>query len=273
MNDFLKAIGPDCINPAAVFVDSMRVLLCSSCPSIFRDSLSFLRCFVYSCSSPNYLPLISSKLFPTILSTHRLQDLSVIDHPHIMADIILIVQSGVWLATNDSVGSFPTASKIVPQHVRDVVLREVLIPIEPSLVQLRRNRRLSSSINESRNTWLLFSYLLEAVAFHQPSLDHFRSSRIPFVFHSLLSEIALEDPCQYIFWLMAAKTDKWVTSGRDTARRGRMLLQTLEQEGLRDGVELELLHNDSAALGKLIRRFSSEILRFLEVNLGLSDRH
>ncbi|KAK2945134.1 hypothetical protein BLNAU_19924 [Blattamonas nauphoetae] len=77
-----------------------------------------------------------------ILSTPRLRDLSVIDDKVIMNDIIDVFKKGVWLSSTDSIQSTSIASDTDPESIRHLVLHEVLIPIEPSLVQISRNRHL-----------------------------------------------------------------------------------------------------------------------------------
>ncbi|KAK2961710.1 hypothetical protein BLNAU_3147 [Blattamonas nauphoetae] len=156
-----------------------------------------------------------------------------------------------------------------PDSIRDVVLPEVIIPIEPSLVQISRNPHLLSWIKEYKTNLQLLLTLLNISPLHQPTLDFICSSPIPMVFPSLLSKVEDNDTHQFIIKLMSSHLRRWKTHGTDTERRGRIVLQTLEQEGFRDHLELTLHHNKSSMYGKKVRRFSFEILN----DFGINCRH
>ncbi|KAK2951537.1 hypothetical protein BLNAU_13559 [Blattamonas nauphoetae] len=143
MTAFLKDLGQNSSNPAAVFVDSMNVLLSCSNYYIFKDALLFLHQCIDRCTSSNILDLVSAKLLPGILSTHRLRDLSGTANEDTLKRVLKIFDACLW-----------PSSKINIDTLRDLVLHEVLIPIEPSLVQIGRNPHLLSQ-NDEYNSILM----------------------------------------------------------------------------------------------------------------------
>ncbi|KAK2955696.1 hypothetical protein BLNAU_9386 [Blattamonas nauphoetae] len=186
--DFLMAVGRDSINPNAKFVDSISVLVSSSHPSIFKATLSFIRKCLDCCSSSLKLDLVSSKLFPGILSSQNLQRLPLIADKSVMEDILAIFLSCIELLSTASVLTLSSASGIRPESIRDVVLREVLVPIEPSLVQISRNRYLFWWDDECKETFILLTKIFDFGPLHQPTHDFICSSCIPVVLQSLLSK-------------------------------------------------------------------------------------
>ncbi|KAK2961774.1 hypothetical protein BLNAU_3211 [Blattamonas nauphoetae] len=218
-DDFLKAVGQDSPNPAAV-----------------------------------------------ILSTPHLRDLSVVEDKVIMNDILSIFKFGVWLVDASTVQFLSITSDTDPQSIRGVVLHEVLIPMEPSLVQISRNPHLLSWIDEYKDTLRLLINIFDMSAFHQPTLDFVCSSRIPMVFQSLLSKVEYKNTHQFIIWLMTSDTRTWKRDGAETWRRGRILLQTLEQEGFRDHLEQTLLHDKSPPYGRFVREYSYDLMNDLGLN-------
>ncbi|KAK2961718.1 hypothetical protein BLNAU_3155 [Blattamonas nauphoetae] len=215
-NDLLNAIGQDSPNPSAMFVDSMVVLLSSSHPSIFRDTLSFLhRCLLW-CSFSNHLALVSSKLIPRILSSSHLQNLSVTADKIILDRIVLILDRGVNLASTHLIQPVSSTSSTDPQSIRSMVLNEVLIPMEPSLVQIGSNRHLLSWNNEFKDTMELLTKIFEVSVFHQPTLDFICSSRIPMAFQSLLSKVEEEDTHRFIISNKCNHIRRWQVNGAET---------------------------------------------------------
>ncbi|KAK2954879.1 hypothetical protein BLNAU_10209 [Blattamonas nauphoetae] len=264
--DLLKAIGQGSPDPTAVFVDSMTVLESSSHPSIIRETLAFLHRCLDWCSPSNRLTLVSSKLFSRLLSTPHLRNLSVIEDKVILPNILALFNSGVYLSSPDFLQALSTTSDTDPQIFRDLVLNEVLIPIEPSLVQISRNPHLLSWKEEYKNTLQLLTEIFEVSALHQPTLDSICSSRIPMVFQSLLSKVEDEDTHQLAVWTISYNISKWQTEESETAGRGRILLQTLEQEGFRDYLEQTLFHDTSSLYGKDVRDKSFSIVNTLGMN-------
>ncbi|KAK2949244.1 hypothetical protein BLNAU_15847 [Blattamonas nauphoetae] len=173
-NAFLKAIGQDSTNTAAV------------------DALTLLRPCVVKCSKPTCMAFISSKLLPRMLSTPHLRDLSEIDDQSILSNMMEILQAGVVLATEDTILSLSTTSDIFPQSIRDLVLNEVLIPMEPSLVQIKRQKVLLSWNEEYQQALNLLINIFKVSAFDQPTLDFVCTSHIPIVFQSLISKVKHE---------------------------------------------------------------------------------
>ncbi|KAK2951008.1 hypothetical protein BLNAU_14086 [Blattamonas nauphoetae] len=181
-------IAQDTSSPTAVFVDSIAVLLSSSHPSIVRKTLVMVRSCLNFCTLSNRMALLSAKLIPGILSTQSLQDLSVIEDKDVMKEILKILSSVVEISATIFLQSLPTDINADPQSIRDVVFREVLIPLEPSLVQISRNPHLLSWNNEYQVTLILLSCTFDVSVFHQPALAFVVSSHIPMAFQSLLSK-------------------------------------------------------------------------------------
>ncbi|KAK2942595.1 hypothetical protein BLNAU_22489 [Blattamonas nauphoetae] len=250
VNDLLKSIGHHSPNPIPVFVDSIILLLSLPDQSTVNTVLSILGSY-FKVRHLSIITFVSSKLIPRILSTPLLQDLSVIDDNWVLYDIIIIFDSCVWLASPNAVTSFPTDSGTDPLSIRDLVLHEVLIPMEPSLVQISRNRQILSWIDESHETLRLLSSIFEVSVFHQPTLNFICSSHIPMVYQSLLSEIEMDGMHLYVIRFMSFKIHKWNHDEAETWRRGRILLQTLEQEGFRDGQEQTLFQGGAFDIDRI----------------------
>ncbi|KAK2961796.1 hypothetical protein BLNAU_3233 [Blattamonas nauphoetae] len=266
IDHLLKAIGQHFPDPAAVFVDSITILLSSPHPSIFREALPFIRRCLNYCYPSNRLALVSSKLLPGIISTPHLRDLSVIDNQGMMNDICVIFDRCVCLSSTDTVLYFSTTLDIDPQSIRNLVLHEVLIPFEPSLVQISRNPRFVSWDYEYQNASIFLIDIFDMSAYHQPTLDFVCSSRIPIVFQSLLSKVENIFPHRVIISSLAENIRKWKEDGAETADRGRILLQTLEREGFHEGIEQTLFHNKSSENGRFVRWYSFEIMNYLGMN-------
>ncbi|KAK2943180.1 hypothetical protein BLNAU_21908 [Blattamonas nauphoetae] len=201
-----------------------------------------------------------------ILSTPHLRDLSLIDDQGVMNDIRFIFNRGVWISSTDGMRYLSPNSDTDSYSLRNLVLREVLIPMEPSLVQISHNLRLLSWNEEFKDTTELLTKIFEVGAFHQPTLDFICSSRIPMAFQSLLSEVEDEDTHQYIILLISDNINKWKYVGVETARRGRILLQTLEREGFIERLEQTLLLDKASEDGRCVRFFSFKIMNYLGVN-------
>ncbi|KAK2944551.1 hypothetical protein BLNAU_20505 [Blattamonas nauphoetae] len=244
----------------------MTVLLSSPHQSIFRDALSFIRECLLRCSTSNRLILISSKLFHGILSTPDLRDLSVIGDQDILKVNLAIFSIGVWLSSEHEIHSLSTTLNSSPESIRNMVLHQVLIPIEPSLLQIGRNRHLWSLGDESENIFRLLSKIFEVSAFHQPTLNFVCSSRLPMVFKSLLSKLDSENTNQFITRLMTSNIRTWKANGSESCRGGMKLLQALEREGFRDAIEQAPFHTKIVLYGHEKMGFSFEIMNFLGMN-------
>ncbi|KAK2959926.1 hypothetical protein BLNAU_5123 [Blattamonas nauphoetae] len=122
IDGFLNGIGQGSTNPAVVFVDSVIVLLFSSHPSIFSDTLTFIRECLIRCSLSNQLAMVSAQLIPRILSAPRLQHLSVVEDNNLLQDFISITEVCVWLASSDILQSLLTYCNFCPQSVRNTSL-------------------------------------------------------------------------------------------------------------------------------------------------------
>ncbi|KAK2951006.1 hypothetical protein BLNAU_14084 [Blattamonas nauphoetae] len=265
IDDFMKAIGQGSSNPAAVFVDSVIVLLSSSHPSIIGDVLTLIYESLRWSLSTN-LAIISNKLIPRIFSTPHLRDLSVVADKDILKNIINITHTAVQLLTPITLRSLQASTDTAPLLIRDVVLHEVLIPIEPTLVQINRNRRLFSWSYESRTTLHIIYKILESCVFHQPTLDFLCTSHITMVFQSLLTEVELEYTHKYHLWCLSDSFSKWRKNGAEISDRWKILLQTLEREGFRDGLEQTLHPNKTSGQGRLIRVYSLNALDLFGIN-------
>ncbi|KAK2943174.1 hypothetical protein BLNAU_21902 [Blattamonas nauphoetae] len=202
-----------------------------------------------------------------ILSSPRLRDLSVIDDKVIMNDIIDVFRSSVRISSSDGVQALSIASDTDPESIRHLVLHEVLIPIEPSLVQMGRNPHILSLNNQCREVLRLPMRIFEVSVFHQPTLYFICSSRIPILFQSLLSKEEDEYTHQLIIWLLYHNIGTWKEDGAETADRGRILLQTLEMEGFLDGLEQTLFHDESTQNGRFVRSYSF----LLVIDLGMNS--
>ncbi|KAK2954884.1 hypothetical protein BLNAU_10214 [Blattamonas nauphoetae] len=261
----LKTMGKDPAASIPTLLDSIIILLASPHHSIFMHSLSFLHKCLDWCSFPNRLTFLSAKLFSRMLSTPFLRDLSAIDNPSILNDVIWMSVSTIQLSFG-TIQSLSTICNTDPETIRDMVLHEVLIPIEPSLVQISRNPHLLSWNDECNATLIFLTRIFEMSPFHQPTLDFICSSRIPMAFQSLLSKVEDVDTNQYIIWKMFENINKWKEDGTETVSRGRRLLQTLEGEGFSEGLEQTLLHDESTKYGGLVRYRSFEFMKYLGLN-------
>ncbi|KAK2961817.1 hypothetical protein BLNAU_3254 [Blattamonas nauphoetae] len=224
-------------------------------------SLASMRVFIFKPPT-----LVSSKLIPRMLSTPHLRDLSLIADSNIMLHILTIF----YLAGQHQLYSLPLHAVLFidPQSTRNLVLHEVLIPLESSLVQIRRNPRLLSWKEKFKAILEFLVKIFDVSAFHQPTLNFTCSSRIPTVFQSLLLEVEHEETYQFIIWLMSDYLRKWKRDGAETAGRGRIVLQTLEQEGFFEGLE-QTLHPDKSTMDGLdVRTHSLWLMKRLGTNSG-----
>ncbi|KAK2961836.1 hypothetical protein BLNAU_3273 [Blattamonas nauphoetae] len=263
----LNVVGQGSPNPTAVFMDSMAVLLGSSYLCIVQQTLRYIEHCLDNFSPSKRLVFLSCKLIPRILSTPYLRDLSKIGQRLILNDLIGILSEGISVASLHIIGYLRTNFNIDPESIRNVVLHEVLTPIELSLVQLRRNPFILSWKDEDQNVFSLFFFIFEDCAFHQPTMDFICSSHIPTVFQSLLLEVENEPVYQFVIWFLSYNISRWKMDGGDTASRGRLLLQTLEQEGFRDGLVQTQFHDDLRRHGKALRGDSFKIMNDLGMNI------
>ncbi|KAK2954895.1 hypothetical protein BLNAU_10225 [Blattamonas nauphoetae] len=256
---FLKTIGEDPADSIPPFLDSTIILLSSPHPSIFRDTLSFLHHCLRGCSPSNHLAFLSAKLFSRMLSTPFLRDLSAINDQGIVKDTIEMLEWCIQLTSTDSLQSLSTTLHTDPQSIRDLMLYEVVIPVEPVLVQINQNHHLFSLHDGYLTTLKLFVKIFDLGAFHQPTLDFICSSRIPMVFQSLLSKIEHEETHHVIYLFMSGNISIWKYRGAETWCRGRILLQTLEREGFIDELEQSLLHIKTKPHGNTVRQACSSL--------------
>ncbi|KAK2954835.1 hypothetical protein BLNAU_10165 [Blattamonas nauphoetae] len=242
VSSFLRTINQNISH--RLFVDDVLKKIGQKSPNPTAELSSF----------PKQLTLIFSKLIPRVLSIPYLRDLSVIDDRNILRDILLILSTCIQISSPDTLRSLSTTLHADPDSIRDVVLYEVLIPMEPSLVQISRNILLLLWQPECEQTLLFMSNIFDKCAFHQPTLDFICSSRIPMAFQSLLSKVEYEYTHHVIYLFMSNHIDEWKKHGTKTMRRGRILLQTLEQEGFRNHLEKTLLHDKSSEDGQCVLR-------------------
>ncbi|KAK2950890.1 hypothetical protein BLNAU_14192 [Blattamonas nauphoetae] len=236
-----------------MFVDTIIVLLVSSPKYIARDTLFLVDQCLQSCSPSYCLALISSKLLTRILSTPRLNTLSVVADKRTLNNILILLNFGAELSSIKRIQSLSTASNTNPEDLGVLVLQEVLIPMEPSLIQISRNHRLLSWSDDYNEITHVMLRLFKASAFHQPTLTFLCSSHIPMAFQSLLSKVEHEVTHQLIIWHMFKRITAWKANGVEIWSRGRVLLQTLESEGFFEGLEQTLLHDKSTRDGKTVR--------------------
>ncbi|KAK2942584.1 hypothetical protein BLNAU_22501 [Blattamonas nauphoetae] len=263
---FLRAIGKESSNAIPTLVDSMTVLLFSSHHSIFKGTLTFIHTCLNWCPLSTRLAIVSSSLIPRIPSSPHCRALSLVEDNCILNDLIEIVHTIVRLSTAGYLHCLSTDVGLDPQSVRDVVLHEVLMPMEPSLVQISRNHHFLSWNDEWSSTMGLMTHILKLSPFHQPTLDFVCSSRIPIVIQSLLSQNEHERNNQFVIGLMSNNIDEWKKDGGETWCRGRILLQTQEQEGFFEGIEQILFHDKISGGGKCVRFYSFNLLNKLGLN-------
>ncbi|KAK2949232.1 hypothetical protein BLNAU_15835 [Blattamonas nauphoetae] len=180
-----------------------------------------------------------------------------------------------WQKTSDQLrvvlGTITTNIKMRRKILRGVVLHEILIPVEPYLVQISRNSHLLSWNDESKNTLEFLTEIFDMGAFHQHTLDFICSSGIPMAFQSLLSKMEdddirfdiLEEIVRYIF--------NWKLNRGGLWHRGNIVWQTLEREGFRDHLEQYLLHDKSSNDGETVRDKSFKIINFMGMNAPQSE--
>ncbi|KAK2961828.1 hypothetical protein BLNAU_3265 [Blattamonas nauphoetae] len=264
-----NAFGPNSTDSAAAFVDSMTLIFTLPHPSVFRDALEFFRKCLSPLSKSTQIAVLSTNIIRRILSAPQLRDLSSMTDHSLLKSVVRIFNNCVWFSSPDSVRSLSAVSDADPQSVRDVVLNKVLIPIEQSLVQINRNPRLLSWNDEYKLLLSLQSRIFEVSAFHQPTLDFICSSRIPIVFQSLLSKVEDEDTHQFIIALMNDNINEWKMDGAETWCRGRILLQTLEQEGFRNHLEQTLFHDQRREYNWDVRSYSVRLKHHLGMNSPL----
>ncbi|KAK2942583.1 hypothetical protein BLNAU_22500 [Blattamonas nauphoetae] len=206
-----------------------------------------------------------------MLSTPHLRDLSVIGDQGMLKVILAIFQCCIRLAFPDIIPYLCTTSDIFPESIRAVVLHEVFMPMELSIVQISSNCHLSSWIGEYTDTFRLLIAIFDLSASHQPTLNFLCSSHIPMIYQSLFSQVEHERNNSFIIWLMSSTISKWKSNGSKTWRRGRILLQTLEQEGVRDEIELTLQQEKSSKSGKDVMTDSLWLINRLGMNSPLPE--
>ncbi|KAK2949254.1 hypothetical protein BLNAU_15857 [Blattamonas nauphoetae] len=86
------------------------------------------------------------------------------------------------------------------------------------------------------------------------------------IYESLLSKVEVEDVHLSVIWNMADCISEWKEDEADIVVRGKIVLQTLEQEGFRTRLEQTLLHDRSEAYGMDIWDISCEIMNSLGMN-------
>ncbi|KAK2949215.1 hypothetical protein BLNAU_15818 [Blattamonas nauphoetae] len=91
------------------------------------------------------------------------------------------------------------------------------------------------------------------------------------LFQSHLSKVEHEDSKWSILGDLSLKSRMEGADGAVRLYRWRLLMQTLEREGLIDGLEQTLLHDDSSEDGHDVRIFSSEIMITLGMNSPLPE--
>ncbi|KAK2949440.1 hypothetical protein BLNAU_15636 [Blattamonas nauphoetae] len=119
---------------------------------------------------------------PGILSTLRLQDLSVLDDKTALHRLLWILRHHVRLSPAKEVQVLAATSDTTPESIREIVLHAILIPMEPSLIQISRNRLLLSWIKECKETLEMLVYVFETI----PSL---KSGRPPHPLRRTLVDI------------------------------------------------------------------------------------
>ncbi|KAK2955176.1 hypothetical protein BLNAU_9905 [Blattamonas nauphoetae] len=201
-----------------------------------------------------------------ILSTPRLRNLSFVADESSMYYILMILQRCTWLTNNRFPFVNNAVSQIKIEPVRDVVLHEVLIPMEPFLVKICRNRRLLSRVDQCGHTLQLLLNVFQESGFYQPTLDFTCSSRIPMIYESLLTNLGHEPTNEDMHLNMDNMIFQWKSCGTDAKHRGRIMLKTLEQEGFRNGVEQTLFYLSSSLSGLYMRKHSFEIMNFMGMN-------
>ncbi|KAK2949251.1 hypothetical protein BLNAU_15854 [Blattamonas nauphoetae] len=144
-----------------------------------------------------------------------------------------------------SSGDDPVYSPFLKWNPDDEISLDSFAHAFNSLVSLHVDDLLTAIGQDSTNP-------AAASALHQPTLNFICSSHIPMVFQSLLSKVEHENVQHFILWNISYHISKWENDGADTWCRGRILLQTLEQEGFRDHLEQTVLHDKSSMEGKYV---------------------
>ncbi|KAK2946029.1 hypothetical protein BLNAU_19040 [Blattamonas nauphoetae] len=249
LDDLMMAFGQGSTDPMQVFVDSIVHLLSLPSPSIVEDTVCIARqCFEKNQS--NIQALVSMKLISRIFSTPHLRDLSVINEKGLLRNLLTILQASVWLVPTERPPKIPSNYDNRPQSLRDLVLHDALIPMEPPLVQLNRGYHLLSWKSGSEDLLTFVTHILNASVFHPPTLDFVCSSRLPLVFQSLLTEVEDTRIVYTCISSISNKIQKWVDDGVEFELGGRRLLLKLEQEGFIDILEAKLtLHYSKDRLG------------------------
>ncbi|KAK2948320.1 hypothetical protein BLNAU_16769 [Blattamonas nauphoetae] len=160
VEELLKSVGWSDFERLPEFVDSTIVLLSSPSPIIMKEALTVFQRWFTSLTTIDQLMLVSSNLFPNILSTLHLLNLSAVEDKRILTDIVRFSQPGVWLSSIFTMTSLPSIAAISAQSIQDVVLHKCLIPMGPSLVQIPRNPHILSWINEYKEIVQVFYFSL-----------------------------------------------------------------------------------------------------------------
>ncbi|KAK2958120.1 hypothetical protein BLNAU_6824 [Blattamonas nauphoetae] len=192
-------------------------------------------------SQTDWTSSIEEFLLPT-----RSQNL--VDTP-ILFEMIMILHNAVLLSSTDVLKMLTTSGNVSPQRVRDVMLQEALIPIEPALVMTSRNPLILSWIDGCKESLRFLTKIFELSAYHQPTLNYLTDSRLSVIFQSLFAKV--EDNNTHILCLNSIHSNfiKWKAFGTAIMHRGKIMLQTLKREGFEDDLEQGLFRNTSTTLG------------------------
>ncbi|KAK2946023.1 hypothetical protein BLNAU_19034 [Blattamonas nauphoetae] len=263
--DLMMALGQGSTDPIRVFLDSLVLLLSMPFPSIVEDTIPIVqRCFRESQSTLKKLPSRWPKYDPPL--TPYLRELPEIADKSLLRAVLVIIEFGLRLTSTRSCRKISTDSNTGHQSIRDMVLREVFIPIEPSLA------RISHQI--LRLPWKSVSIVIKPLIFcifkasvlHQPTHNFLSSSNIPMAFHSILVQSENRNEHMSVLSSISNLIMKWKDNGAKSVRGGRLLLQTLEQEGFRDTLEQRQNLDESVGNATTLMFSSYNILHFLGIN-------
>ncbi|KAK2948628.1 hypothetical protein BLNAU_16447 [Blattamonas nauphoetae] len=117
----------------------------------------------------------------------------------------MILHNTILLSSTDVLRMLATSGHTDPLRIREVVLKEALIPIEPALVLISRNHLILSWIDKWKTT--------------KPAL----TAKKEFISSNII---------------------KWRTGGIEAKRRGKRIVQILKGEGFGEGIEQGLAYNN-----------------------------
>ncbi|KAK2957312.1 hypothetical protein BLNAU_7690 [Blattamonas nauphoetae] len=264
-SDLMRTLGQGSTDPMQVFVDSLILLLLMPFPSIVEETLPIVqRCHKESQST--LLKLHSSLPIWDTPFTSYLRELPGIADKGLLRAVLVILLAGLRVSSDDNYHPTMTDSNTAPQSIRDMVLREVFIPIEPSLARICQQNLLLPWDHVSVAIKPLIACIFDASVLHQPTHDFLSSSNIPLAFHSLLVESENRNEYMDVLSSMDDFVMMWKENGTQYVHGGCLLLQTLEQEGFRDRLEATLLSDKLFENGETIRMYTFCILSFLGIN-------